>query len=237
MTKVIAYFRVSTEMQVESGAGLAAQQTICHEWAKKHGHSIHQEFTEKAISGAAPLDKRPALFNAISCLGKGDILLIARLDRLSRDLYGGILIEEAVTHQKAKIVSAAGEGTESDDPGSKMIREIIRVVAGFERNITQFRIKAALAAKKARGERAGSLPFGLIVGPDRKLMPDPAKKEHVEKMVELRSSGWTLNEIKLELNRLGLLNRKDKLWTHDSIWRAMKQTPMGSRSLTKRSWS
>lgn len=235
--KVITYFRVSTEMQVDSGAGLSAQEDICAQWAKKHGLEITQSFIEKAISGAAPLDKRPALFNAISALGKGDILLVARLDRLSRDLYGGIIIEEAVAHQKARIVSAAGEGTESDDPGSKMIREIIRVVAGFERNITQFRIKAALAAKKARGERAGSLPFGLMVGPDRKLTPNPQEKPQVEKMAELREKGYGIKQIAQELNAQGLLNRKDRKWTHDSMWRAMRASKINTGYLNRRSWS
>jgi DNA invertase Pin-like site-specific DNA recombinase len=235
--KVIAYFRVSTGMQIESGAGMSSQEDICSAWTKKHGLEISQSFVEKPMSGAAPLDKRPALFNAISSLKEGDILLVARLDRLSRDLYGGILIEEAVAHQKARIVSAAGEGTESDDPGAKMIREIIRVVAGFERNITQFRIKAALAAKKARGERAGSLPFGLMVGSDKKLIPNPAEQPQVEKMIELRKAGYSLKQTAEELNSLGLLNRKNRNWQHDSLWRALKQTPIGTRHATRRSWS
>ena len=63
--KVIAYYRVSTDMQVDSGAGLAAQEDICKAWCAKNNTHISQSFTEKAISGAAPLDKRPALFNAI----------------------------------------------------------------------------------------------------------------------------------------------------------------------------
>lgn len=235
--RVIAYYRVSTEMQVDSGAGLSAQEDICNAWCKKHQTHVTQSYIEKAISGASPLDKRPALMKAIAALEPGDILLVARLDRLSRDLYGGIMIDEAVSHQKAKIVSAAGEGTDSDDPAAKMIRDIIRVVAGFERSITQFRIKAALAAKKARGERAGSLPFGLMVGPDKKLVRNPNEEKHLEAMVHLRYQGHGLKEIAQIMNGSGLLNRKDRKWTHDSVWRAMKQTECGSRSLTKRSWS
>lgn len=235
--KVIAYYRVSTDMQIDSGAGLASQEDICKAWCSKNNLEICRSFVEKAISGAAPLDKRPALFNAISVLGKGDILLVSRLDRISRDLYGGILIDEAIAHQKAKIVSAAGEGTENDDPASKMIREIIRVVAGFERNITQFRIKAALAAKKARGEQAGSLRFGLMVGPDKKLMPDPKEKPHLDKMVEFRKMGLSLKQTAQEMNAIGLLNRLDRKWTHDSIARALKQTPIGSGYVINRSWS
>jgi len=235
--KVVAYYRVSTEMQVDSGAGLSAQEDICKAWCEKHHTHVTESYIEKAISGASALDKRPALMKAIASLEEGDILLIARLDRLSRDLYGGIMIDEAVAHQKAKIVSAAGEGTDSDDPAAKMIRDIIRVVAGFERNITRFRIKAALAAKKARGERAGSLPFGWMVGPDKKLMPNPSESNHVREMILLRIDGYGMKKIAQKMNEKGLLNRKEKLWTHDSIWRAMKKTYLGTKSLTRRSWS
>ncbi len=220
--KVIAYYRVSTEMQIESGAGLAAQENICKEWSQRNGLQIDLSFTEKAISGAAPLDKRPALFNAICRLEEGDYLLVSRLDRLSRDLYGSLLIEEMITAKKAKIVSAAGEGTDSVDPGAKMMRDMFRVVAAFERDITRVRIKSALAAKKARGERAGQLRFGYIVGPDKKLMVDPAVRPHLDKIRELRAKGYGILQLRDEMNALGLLNRGNRKWTHDSIHKALK---------------
>jgi len=235
--RVIAYYRVSTDMQVDSGAGLSAQEDICKAWCAKNNTTLSESFIEKAISGAAPLDKRPALFKAISSLGKGDILLVARLDRLSRDIYGGIMIDEAVAHQKAKVISAAGEGTDSDDPASKMIRDIIRVVAGFERSITQFRIKAALAAKKARGERVGAIPFGYALGPNRKLIHKDDEQPTVARMVSYREKGYSLRQLAEKLNEEGLLNRNGSRWTHDSITNALKYTPIGTKHLTNRSWS
>lgn len=235
--KVITYYRVSTDMQIDSGAGLSAQEDICKAWCAKQNTFISQSFIEKAISGAAPLDKRPALSKAICALGKDDVLLVARLDRLSRDIYGGIVIDEAVAHQKAKIISAAGEGTDSDDPASRMIRDIIRVVAGFERSITQFRIKAALAAKKARGERVGAIPFGFKLGPDRKLIPHPDETPIVEKMIAYRSQGLSLRDVALKLTQAGINNRNFPGWTYNSIFNALKYTSFGTQHLTRRSWS
>ncbi len=235
--RVITYYRVSTEMQIDSGAGLAAQEDTCKAWTEKNGFKIDQSFTEKAISGAAPLDKRPALFNAICSLKDGDILLVSRLDRLSRDLYGALMIEEMIVARKARIVSAAGEGTDSCDPGAKMMKDMFRVVAAFERDLTRVRIKAALAAKKQRGERAGSLRFGFIVGPDRKLMIDPDKQAHIDKIRELRAKGYIVSDIINELNSTGLLNRKNKKWTNDSLPRAMRAHGIRTSHLTNRSWS
>jgi len=235
--RVIAYYRVSTDMQIDSGAGLSAQEDICKAWCAKNNTTIAESYVEKAISGAAPLDRRPALSKAICALGKGDVLLVARLDRLSRDIYGGIVIDEAVAHQKARVVSAAGEGTEGDDPASKMIRDIIRVVAGFERSITQFRIKAALAAKKARGERVGAIPFGFQLGPNKKLIPHPDESKVVEKMVAYRVQGLSLKDVAKKITEEGFYNRKSPRWTYDSISNALKYTPNGTRHATRRSWS
>ena len=235
--KIIAYYRVSTSMQIDSGAGLSAQQDICNEWAKKHGSKIEQEYTEKAISGAAPLDKRPALFAAIYSLGEGDILLVSRLDRLSRDLYGGIIIDELVAKKKAKVISAAGEGTEGEDPANKMMKDMFRVVSGFERNLTQFRIKSALAAKKARGERVGCIPFGWELGDHRKLRPRPDEMPIVEKMIEFRKQNLSMYKIAKAMNGEGLKNRNGNRWNHMSVWNCLKHTPVGTAHPTRRSWS
>lgn len=235
--RVIAYYRVSTEMQIDSGAGLSAQEDICKAWCLKNKCVISETYIEKAMSGAAPLDRRPALSKAICALEKDSVLLVARLDRLSRDIYGGIVIDEAVAHQKAKVISAAGEGTDSDDPASKMIRDIIRVVAGFERSITQFRIKAALAAKKARGERVGAIPFGYKLGPEKKLIRHPEEGPVVDIMVSQRAQGLSLRQIANKMIELGYCNRHSKIWTRDSVTNALKYTAIGTKHLTKRKWT
>jgi DNA invertase Pin-like site-specific DNA recombinase len=235
--KVYAYYRVSTDMQIDSGAGLASQEDICNAWCLRNNTHITRSFVEKAISGAAPLDKRPALFQAITCLEKGDVLLVSRLDRLSRDIYGGIVIDEAVAHQEGRVISAAGEGTDSDDPASKMIRDIIRVVAGFERSITQFRIKAALAAKKARGERVGPIPFGYQLGKDRKLYPSPEEQVYVEQMIEYRKQGLSMTQVAEKMNEKGVLSRLGKPWSKNSLFTTLKYTEHGTQHLTRRKWS
>lgn len=235
--KIVAYYRVSTSMQIDSGAGLAAQQDICNEWARKNSSKIELEFTEKAISGAASLEKRPALFNAIYNLTEGDILLVSRLDRLSRDLYGGIIIDELVAKKKAKVISAAGEGTEGDDPANKMMKDMFRVVAGFERNLTQFRIKSALAAKKARGERVGCIPFGWELGEKRKLRPRPDEVPVVERMIEFRKQELSLLKIAAAMNAEGFRNRNGNKWNHVSVSNCLKHTPVGTTHPTRRSWS
>ena len=101
--RLIAYLRVSTDQQADSGAGLDAQLDACSAHAKRRGLEIHQVFRDEGISGAAKLDERPGLMDAISSLKKGDILLVAKRDRLARDQRTLFKIEDAV--EKGKRVS------------------------------------------------------------------------------------------------------------------------------------
>ena len=83
MKTYIAYYRVSTKRQGESGLGLEAQKQAVNLYAKNNGR-ILQEFTE-VESGKK--DKRPQLEQAINqCKQKEATLLIAKLDRLTRNV-------------------------------------------------------------------------------------------------------------------------------------------------------
>jgi DNA invertase Pin-like site-specific DNA recombinase len=88
-------------------------------------------------------------------LKPGDSLLVAKRDRLGRDPIVVAMIESAVVRKGARIVSAAGEGTEGDEPSHVLMRHLIDAFAEYERLIIVARTKAALQAKKARGERVG----------------------------------------------------------------------------------
>ena len=86
--RFIAYLRVSTDEQADSGAGLAAQSDQCRQRADREGGEFVGPFTDD-ISGAATLDKRPQLLAAIAELRRGDVLLVAKRDRLARSAHFG----------------------------------------------------------------------------------------------------------------------------------------------------
>ena len=85
--------------------------------------------------------------------------MIAKLDRLSRGVIESAVIEELVSRKHARILSAGGEGTERNDPTAHLTRRMLQLVASYERSLIAARTKAALAAKKARGEKIGAEPY------------------------------------------------------------------------------
>jgi DNA invertase Pin-like site-specific DNA recombinase len=186
-------------------------------WAAREGAAVVSVHADTDVSGSKGLDKRPALLAAIAALPVGGILLVAKRDRLARgDVMLMAMIESAVKRKKGRIVSAAGEGTDDDDPGSILMRRMIDAFAEYERLIIGCRTKAALAVKKRRGERVGcNIPYGSRLAPDGVMLePDPAEQRMVEEAKSLHATGlYSLRQIGKVLAGAGFKPR-----TGSPIW-------------------
>ena len=218
MPRAIVYLRVSTDEQQESGLGLEAQLASCRAIAGRNAWEISSVF-EDAMSGGLALEKRTILLDALTALGRGDILLVGKRDRLSRgDMMATAMIEAAVKRAGARIVTAAGEGTESDDPASVLMRRIIDAFGEYERLLIKARTRAALRAKKARGERYGQVPYGRrLAGDGIRLELDQAEASTVALIVELRAAKRSLRAIAGELDRRNIPTKSGRPWKHSTV--------------------
>lgn len=220
--KVYGYLRVSTDQQAESGLGLEAQKRSIEDYARKSSYDV-EFFSDEGLSGSLSLEKRPGMLELISELKKGDILVVAKRDRLGRDPLVVAMIESAIARKGARIVSAAGEGTDSDDPSSILMRRMIDAFGEYERLIIKARTKAALQSKKFRGQRVGHIPFGYKLGDDEiHLEPDALEQSILKQMRDLRSEGFSIREIAEEMNNRGAYNRGNAKWHHASVHRMLK---------------
>ena len=85
------------------------------------------------------------------------------------------------------------------------------------------RTRAALRAKRARGERAGNTPLGFKVNGDgRTLYPDDHEQQIVILMQECRAAGYTLRAIADELNRKGFTTRTGQPFRHQNVASALQ---------------
>jgi site-specific DNA recombinase len=229
----LIYLRVSTEEQAENMNGLNAQEDSARAYASRSGLEVIEVFTDAGITGSVGLEDRPALMEAIAVLAKGDTLLVAKRDRIGRlDPMKMAMIEAAVQRKGARIVSAAGEGTEDDDPSSVLMRRMIDAFAEYEKLVIRARTKAALGAKRKRGEKTGGLvPYGLQLGEGRPgangttiktLVACPDEQEVLKLIRDLRDNGMTLRAIADELNARGIHRRGGGNWDHGFICRITK---------------
>lgn len=146
----VAYARVSTAKQGRSGLGLEAQREAIDGYLRQRGGTLlHPVFVE--VESGKRDENRPELTKArAKCQATGATLLIAKLDRLSRDAHFLLgLQKDGVTFVAA------------DNPDvNEMTIGILAVVAQAERKMASQRTKEALSAAKARGTKLGGLRPG-----------------------------------------------------------------------------
>src|SRR5918995_6882481 len=142
--RYVSYLRVSTDRQGRSGLGLEAQRKAVEDYLNGGRWQVLAEFVE-VESGKR--EDRPKLAEALAlCRLHGATLVIAKLDRLSRDAHFLLGL------QKAGVRFVAADMPEANE----MVVGIMAVVAQAERKMISARTKAALAAAKARGKRLGN---------------------------------------------------------------------------------
>ena len=214
----VAYLRVSTEDQALS---LVAQRGVIERWAVARGCTIAAWHLDHGVSGAAELDKRPAMLAALADLrlhGAG-VLVVAKRDRLARDVVLAAMVERMAVTAGATVASAAGEG-EGEGPEAQLMRTLVDAFAQYERALIAARTKAALAVKSARGELVGSVPLGKRLAADgRRLVVDPDEARAVDLVRDLRGEGWTLRAIAAELDRRGHRTRTGGPWHAQTVAR------------------
>lgn len=212
----VIYTRVSTEDQANSGAGLHAQFDACAAFVNQQGWMVTACYSDEGVSGTSDIEKRTGLMNAISALGKGDVLLVAKRDRLGRDVVLVKMIERMVAKRKASIhaLNGANEAT----PEGQFMNGILDLSSAYEVAIIRARTKAALGAKKARNERVGKLPFGFQLADDGiHLEPCPEEQSILERINELRQAGYSLRKVADALNNETRFNRQGLPWNHVSL--------------------
>ncbi|WP_020677329.1 recombinase family protein [Geopsychrobacter electrodiphilus] len=209
--KYISYLRVSTSRQGASGLGLEAQRTNIDNYLNGGQWTLLKEYVE-IESGKK--DDRPKLQEALQlCKATGATLLIAKLDRLSRDAHFLIGLQKSGANFVAVDMPTANELTIG----------IMALVAQEERRAISRRTIDALAAAKARGVKLGNPDNLTIAGAERgriagvksiKSKADVFAKDCIERIIPLRAEGLSLHAIARVLSKEGILTARGKaVWT------------------------
>lgn len=195
--KYIGYFRVSTVKQGNSTLGLESQRTDVTKFIAKGGELI-AEFQD-IESGKN--DNRPNLLKAIEeCKKQGATLLIAKLDRLSRNASFIFTLRDA----KVDFICC-------DMPNANAVTiGIMAVLAQDERERISQRTKSALAELKKKGVKLGN-PQNLTAEARQKGLEVRKEKARTNEnnrkatilITNLREQGLSYNQIALKLNEYG----------------------------------
>ncbi len=157
--EAIAYYRVSTARQGESGYGMEAQQVAVTGLLQRLGHTLVGEFTE-VESGLK--SSRPQLSAALTeARRRGALLVVAKLDRLARDVeLISSLVKEAERNGFGGLLFADFPDVDPTTPEGELFIHQMAAFAQFEARRISQRTKAGLAVAKSRGVKLGGARGG-----------------------------------------------------------------------------
>jgi DNA invertase Pin-like site-specific DNA recombinase len=220
---VVGYVRVSTDEQALSPE---AQREAMATWCEREKADLAAVFEDIGVSGGDPVEKRPGLKLALDALethGAG-ILLVAKRDRLTRDVIVGAVAERMAERLGAKILAADGTGN-GDGPEHKLMRHLIDSFAEYERMIIGARTKAALRIKKMKGQRVGAIPIGYRLAEEEGMLEeDPREQAAIALIHELREKGLSLRAIDRELRKKGYRSRTGGAWHVQTLANVIRAT-------------
>lgn len=197
---LIAYIRVSTDDQAEHGHSLSQQRERLTAYCALHGHRLVDVVIDDGVSAGKPLHTRPggrALVEAIR-MRRGVGVLVTRLDRLFRDAFDGLrffadLAPGATVHSVTELIDT---GT----PAGRLQVTIQLAAAQYEREMAQARAVECNAALRRAGRVYGTVPYGCVSTPDKRLLRDPELWATRELIVALRAEqGYSYKQIAYHL--------------------------------------
>ena len=175
-TSALIYTRVSTSEQGESGLGLDAQVARCEGYAARIDAKVIGVMRE--VQSGKNMTKRPMLLDCLAKLksGEANVLIVAKLDRLSRSVIDLCsLLEQSEKEGWALVLLDLGIDTTT--PAGRVQAQVIAAFAEYERRLISQRTKEAMKAAKERGVHCG--------------VTSKIPQEIVERIVNERLSGTT----------------------------------------------
>jgi putative DNA-invertase from lambdoid prophage Rac len=193
---IYGYCRVSTLRQANEGESLDVQRRQIEGYALMHGLALDDVVVEEGVSGSVPVAERPAAGPLFARLGKGDVVIAPKLDRLFRSALDAVKVVEDLKKRGVALHLLDLGGDISGNGLSKLFLTIAAAFAEAERDRIRERIGQVKADQKARGRYlGGKIPFGFRRGDDGGLVPHEPEQEAIREIVSLRTQGKALRAI------------------------------------------
>jgi len=148
MSKVIGYARISTSLQDNT-----IQKQLMFEYAQRNRMIIDEIIESETSSRLSPAERKITELN--QKLNKDDILIVAELSRLGRNMLETLNIINELTIKGIKIIFIRQPELSTNSPHGKLLMAIYSYFAESEREFISIRTKSGLATARAKGQLLG----------------------------------------------------------------------------------
>ena len=226
MKRALIYIRVSTTKQDRDGYSVPMQKERLVSYCQAMGWVVAGVFVDPGVSGSS-LD-RPGLAELIRAVevGKGDVVLVYKLDRLSRSQRNIIYLLEDVFQPAGVAFVSMQESFDTSTVYGKAMLGILSVFAQMEREVITERTMLGRSGRAEKGffHGGGTDPIGYDYV-DGQLVVNEEEAAQVRQVYELYAAGVSVSEI---TRRMDGYSTKHGGWHHTSTVGNVLDNPLYS---------
>lgn len=221
--RTIGYARCSTVGQAEDGYSLEVQRRKIQAYCDLHDLDLAEIIEDAGLSGKS-VAGRPGMLRIIELVKSGtvDNVVILKLDRMARNLKEACELAELM-QKKHVALHSVSEKIDTASATGRLFYNVISAMAAWERETISERTTAALAVKRANGERiSGKAPYGYEFQAGMLLVND-REQETIATMQDLHGQGYSIRGIIQFLTDHGYTNRKNNPFGVSEVCRILKK--------------
>lgn len=212
MNRVAIYCRVSTTEQANEGFSIEEQEKRLKSFCRINEWKLVDKFIDAGYSGGNT--ERPALTNLLNNMDKFDLVLVYKLDRLSRSVRDLMALLDKFEENDVAFRSAT-EVFDTSSAFGKLFITLVGAMAEWERSTISERTMMGKYAAMEKGYFIGNVPF-CYDKVDGKLVPNENRKV-VDFIIDRFKKGLSFTQISNELNHSKYKTPRNRLWTKTRV--------------------
>lgn len=220
--KAVIYTRVSTEDQARDGFSLQGQESALLDYAKKYGYNVVGKYTDEGVSGRS-IKKRHGLVSLLNDAEKNkfDVVLIYKLDRLSRNVRDSYSIIDILSKHNIRLISFLDKDLNLDTALQRATFGIQTIFSQMEVEQTSERVIFGMREALKSRKNLGTPPIGYKIH-DGEVIIDDEKSQLVIRIFNMYLNGYGVDKIARVLNQEGLRSNKNSIFHSSSISRILR---------------
>ncbi len=214
--RAIGYTCLNTVSQQPKNLSLEDQEKTIQQFSDAKGWSlvgIYQEVTESTNTMSQPKLEQIILDSGQDTF---DVLVIARLDRLTRNIRQLNTLINRMCLQNGKHLLSIEEGFDTHNECGQLGLRLIDIITKWDTKRISDRTREIIAKKRAKGERVGHAPFGYTYK-DKRLVVVPAELDTVRIIREQREKGLSYHKIARFLNERKIVSKRGGIWYAETV--------------------